>query len=166
VTGAKPEAKEKTMTERSVTHGDFTVERMYPVPPARVFAAWSDPAIKRRWFGSPEENNPEHIFEFRVGGREYNEGKVGDDTYIFDVRYYDIVPDTRIVYAYEMHLNGKRISVSVAAVEFKPDGHGTHLIVTEHGAFLDGLDNVAQREAGTQYLMDKLGEEMKQQGAS
>lgn len=154
------------MTERSIAHGDFTVERMYPASPARVFAAWSNPDIKRRWFGTPEKDNPAHIFEFKVGGREYNEGKVGDDTYTFDVRYYDIVPDTRIVYAYDMHLNGKRISVSVASVEFKPDGQGTHMIVTEHGAFLDGLDNVAQRETGTQYLMDQLGEELKRQGAN
>jgi uncharacterized protein YndB with AHSA1/START domain len=151
------------MTERSVTHGDFTVERAYDVPPARAFAAWADPEIKRRWFGTPEKDNPAHIFEFKVGGREYNAGKMGEDDYSYDVRYYDIVPDTRIVYAYDMHMNGKRISVSVAAVEFKAQGNGTLMTVTEHGAFLDGLDNVAQRESGTNWLMDQLGEELKRQ---
>lgn len=151
------------MTERSVTHGDFTIERNYDVAPARAFAAWADPEIKRRWFGTPEKDNPAHIFEFKVGGREFNAGKMGEDDYSFDVRYYDIVPDTRIVYAYDMHMNGRRISVSVAAIEFKPQGKGTLVIVTEHGAFLDGLDNVAQRESGTQWLMDQLGEELKRQ---
>jgi len=151
------------MTERSIAHGDFTVERMYPAPPSRVFAAWSNPEIKARWFGTPEKDNPAHIFEFKVGGREYNANKMGNDEYTFDVRYYDIVPDVRIVYAYEMQINGKRMSVSVATVELKPDGEGTHMILTEKGAFLDGLDNVAQREAGTQYLMDQLGEELKRQ---
>lgn len=154
------------MTERSIAHGDFTVERNYAAPPAQVFRAWADPAIKRRWFGSPDPANPEHIFEFEVGGREYNMGKVNDDEYTFDVRYYDIVPDIRIVYAYEMHMNGQRISVSVATVEFRPQGAGTQLVVTEHGAFLDGLDTVAQREAGTNWLMDQLGEELQRQAAN
>lgn len=154
------------MTERSIAHGDFTVERSYDAPPSRVFAAWADPEIKRRWFGTPEQGNPAHIFEFRVGGREFNAGKMGNDDYSFDVRYYDIVPDVRIVYAYEMHINQARISVSVATVELKPEGKGTHMVVTEHGAFLDGLDNVAQREAGTNWLMDQLGAELKRQSAN
>jgi uncharacterized protein YndB with AHSA1/START domain len=148
-----------------VTHGDFTVERIYDVPPARAFAAWADPEIKRRWFGTPEKDNPAHIFEFKVGGREFNASNMGGDEYSFDVRYYDIVPDTRIVYAYDMHKNGARMSVSIAAIEFKPQGKGTLMTVTEHGAFLDGLDDVAQREAGTNWLMDQLGEELKRQTA-
>ena len=31
------------MTKRSVTHDAFTIERTYPVPPPRVFAAYADP---------------------------------------------------------------------------------------------------------------------------
>jgi hypothetical protein len=41
------------VTERSVTHDTFVVERSYPASPARVFAAWADPAAKARWFASP-----------------------------------------------------------------------------------------------------------------
>lgn len=149
------------MTERSVTHGSFTVERRYPVPPAKAFAAWADPKIKARWFGAPGKENPSQIFEFKVGGREFNadKGPNGED-FTFDVRYYDIVADERIVYAYDMTLNKARISVSVATIEFKPEGKGTHLIVTEHGAFLDGLDNVKQRRDGTDWLLDQLGAEL------
>jgi uncharacterized protein YndB with AHSA1/START domain len=29
------------MTDRSVTHGSFSVERTYPAAPQRVFAAWA-----------------------------------------------------------------------------------------------------------------------------
>jgi uncharacterized protein YndB with AHSA1/START domain len=42
------------VTERSVTHATFVVERSYDAAPARVFAAWADPAAKDRWFASPE----------------------------------------------------------------------------------------------------------------
>lgn len=146
------------MTDRSIAHGSFTVERTYPVPPARAFRAWSDPKLKAKWFGSPEAGNPKHIFDFRVGGREYSEGPGPEGKlFTFDVRYYDIVENQRIVYAYDMHMDGQRISVSVATVQFVPEGAGTHMTVTEHGAFLDGLDKVEAREAGTNWLMDQLG---------
>ena len=39
--------------DRYVTHASFTLERAYPAPPARVFAAWADPAVKAA--GSPAE---------------------------------------------------------------------------------------------------------------
>ena len=31
--------------DRFVTHASFTLERSYSAPPARVFAAWADPAL-------------------------------------------------------------------------------------------------------------------------
>lgn len=148
------------MTERSIVHGTFTVERHYPASPKRVFQAWADPEIKSKWFGTSPEDTKE--FDFRVGGREYAEG----NGFSFDVSYRDIVPDNRIIYTYEMALGGPKISVSVAAVELRPEGDGTHMIVTEHGCFLDGLDNVEQRQKGTEWLMDKLGEELTRQMAS
>lgn len=145
------------MTERSIAHGSFTVTRSYPAKPSRVFKAWANPEFKRKWFGSPKADDPTSIFEFRVGGREYNAGKFGNDTFTFDVRYQDIVPDQRIIYTYEMTMNGQRISVSLATIEIEPEGDGTRMTVVEHGAFLDGLDNVRQREEGTNALMDALG---------
>lgn len=148
------------MTERSIAHGSFTVTRSYPASPARVFRAWSNPEFKRKWFGSPNEGNSGDIFDFRVGGREFSTGKFGDTTYTFDVRYYDIIPDQRIVYTYDMTMNGERISVSLATVEVEPEGNGTKMTVVEHGAFLDGLDTVQQREEGTNALMDALGKSL------
>jgi uncharacterized protein YndB with AHSA1/START domain len=155
------------MTDRSIVHGSFTVERKWKSAPAKVFNAWADPKLKRQWFGSPEEGNASHIFDFKVGGREYTEGPAPDGRFFtFDVRYYDIVPDNRIVYSYDMQLNGERISVSVATVEFRPDGKGTHMIVTEYGAFLDGLDTSEERKRGTEWIMDQLGAWLEKQGAN
>lgn len=71
------------------------------------------------------------------------------------------MPDERIVITYDMHLDEKRISVSLATMEFKPEGAGTRLIFTEQGAFLDGYDIPAQREQGTRDLLDALGEELR-----
>jgi uncharacterized protein YndB with AHSA1/START domain len=148
------------MTERSVTHSTFVVERTYDASPARVFAAWAEPERKARWFGGPETGVAEYELDFRVGGREFNRGTVEGQAYTYEARYQDIVPDERIVYAYEMHTHGQRISVSLGTVQLKPDGDGTRLTYTEQGAYLDGLDTPEQREQGTGGLFDALAEEL------
>jgi uncharacterized protein YndB with AHSA1/START domain len=149
------------MSERSVEHATFVVERTYDASPARVFAAWADPEAKARWFG-PNEGIDEFELDFQVGGREFSRGTVpdGEGTYTYEARYQDIVPDERIVYAYDMHIDGTRISVSLGTVELKPEGDGTALSYTEQGAFLDGLDNAEQRKQGTGGLLDALDEEL------
>ena len=147
------------MSDHSVAHGTFVVERTYNHPVEKVWAAWSDPAKKAKWFGNAAEGTPAKVFDFKPGGRESRGGTIGNGaTYAFDVLYQDIVPNDRIVYNYDMHLNGKKISVSLAAVEFSPEGKQTKLRLTEYGLFLDGLDNVAQRKEGTLDLIAQLGD--------
>jgi len=154
------------MTERSVTHATFVVERIYDASPARVFAAWADPEVKTRWFGNPDEGTSEYDLDFRVGGREMSRGSMPNGkVYAFDARYQDIVPDQRIVYTYDMRLDEQRISVSLGTVELTPTGTGTRLIYTEQGAFLDGLDTPAQREQGTGTLLDALDAELRRESA-
>jgi uncharacterized protein YndB with AHSA1/START domain len=156
------------MATRSVTHDTFVIERTYPASPARVFAAWADPAIKPRWFGGPEDWGPEEFeLDFRIGGREVSRGgPVGGPIHAYDARYYDIVPNERIVYAYDMHIDETRISVSVATVEFKPAGAGTRLTFTEQGTYLDGHDTSAERKHGTGELLDALGAELRREPAN
>ena len=63
-------------------------------------------------------------------------------TTTFDAVYHDIIPRERIVYTYEMHLDDRKISVSLATLQIKPDGERrTRLLVDEQGAFLDGYDD-------------------------
>jgi uncharacterized protein YndB with AHSA1/START domain len=138
------------------------VERTYDASPARVFAAWADPAVKARWFvGLDEWSQGGHELDFRVGGRErVSGGPPGGPVHTFDGRYQDIVPEERIVYTYDMHLDEQRISVSLATVEFERAGPGTRLTFTEQAVFLDGHDTPAQRERGTRDLLDKLAAEL------
>jgi uncharacterized protein YndB with AHSA1/START domain len=150
------------VTDRSVAHATFVLERMYGAAPARVFAAWADPAAKARWFRSPEEwGRGEFELDFRVGGREFNRGgPKGGPVVAYSARYQDIVPDERIVYTYSMHLDQALLSVSVATVELYSEGTGTRLVLTEQGAFLDGRDSPDQRQQGAGELLDALGAEL------
>ena len=144
--------------DRSVNHATFAVERTYDASPGRVFAAWADPEAKALWFGNPDQGVAEYELDFQVGGREFNRGTVEGQDYTYEARYQDIVPDERIVYAYDMHAGGRRISVSLGTVQLKPEGDGTRLTYTEQGAYLDGLDTPEQREQGSGGLFDALGE--------
>jgi uncharacterized protein YndB with AHSA1/START domain len=155
------------MAERSVVHATFTIERDYPAAPARVFNAFADPAAKAKWFGAPDSSDSKASMDFRVGGREHSSGKVPDGPlYTFDALYQDIVPNERIVYTYDMHLDGNRISVSLTTIELKPDGAGTRMTFTEQGVFLDGYDDPTGREDGTRWLMGKLGESLREQAGA
>jgi uncharacterized protein YndB with AHSA1/START domain len=158
----KPSAS--TVAERSAQHATFVIERNYDFPPAQVFAAWASPEAKGRWFVAPRKEWKPDIREldFRVGGRERLVGTWASGTVTdFDSVYQDIVPDRRIVYSYAMHLDDRRISVSLATVEFRPAGAGTKLILTEQGAFLDGYDDSGSRERGTRALLDNLDAALK-----
>lgn len=147
------------MSGRSVEHATFVVERKYDVSPERTFAAWADPEAKAHWYVDSDT----HLeLDFRVGGRERSQGTAPDGrAYSYEAHYLDIVPGRRIVYTYEMALEGTRISVSLATVEFSPLGEdGTHLVFTEQGAFLDGHEPPARRADGMGSLLDALGKEL------
>jgi len=145
--------------ERSATFATFVIERTYPVAPARAFAAWTSVAAKQGWFFcEPSWTTIEHSLDFRVGGREINRvGPAGGPLHVFDAVFHDIVPDERIVFAYDMRLGDTRISVSVSTLEFRAVAGGVRLTFTEQGVYLDGYDGAAEREEGTAVGLDQLG---------
>jgi len=148
-----------TNTPRNVVHAIFSLERTYDAPPALVFHALTDMAAKGLWFGGGEGYTLlEREMDVRPGGRERASGRLASGTVsTFDATYFDVVPNERLVYAYEMHLDDRKISVSLATMELKPQGGGTKLVVTEQGAFLDGYDDAGSREQDTGFLLDRLG---------
>jgi len=148
------------VTDRSINHATFVIERSYPATPAKVFAAWASLEAKNIWMDDPDykSDGTDGELDFRVGGHERFGGVAPDGTpYSFDAVYYDIIPDHRIVYSYEMYSGEERMSVSLTTVEMVPEQDGTKLTYTEHGAFLDGIDKPEAREEGTNWLLDNLG---------
>ena len=149
--------------DRNATHATFTLERSYPAPPARVFAAWADPAAKASWF-TPGPGSG-HELDFRVGGREVaTGGPEGGPLMTFETLYRDIVPEQRIVYTSTLSAGADLMTVSLTTVEFTPgEGGGTRLVLTEQGAFLDGQEQPAWREQGTADQLDALAAALKDQ---
>jgi len=147
--------------------GAFAVTRRYAARPARVFAAFADREKKQRWMGCEEVSAPViERLDFQVGGREISRGGGQDGAeHLFDGRYLDIVPDRRFVFAFVMHVGGRKISASLGTVEFAPDGDGTILTFNEQGVYF-GEDGWAEREEGTAAGLDQLNAWLaSQQGA-
>ncbi|HEV3379943.1 MAG TPA: SRPBCC domain-containing protein [Trebonia sp.] len=152
------------MTERSVIHDTFVIERTYPASPSRVFAAFASKEAKNAWgdtgdIAGTEPAAGEAEFDFRVGGHERFGMVYQGVGYTYDAFYYDIVPEHRLVYGYEMYADGVRISVSVATIELVESDDGTTLTWTEQGAYLDGFDGADAprlRQEGTSEMLDGL----------
>lgn len=145
--------------ERNAVHATFVIERIYPQRPARVFRALSSQGAKQKWFHGPEDwPAGRYELDFRIGGREISiGGPAGGAVHTFNAVYQDIVPDQRIVYTYDLLLDDRRISVSLATIELRPEGQGTRLLFTEQGVYLDGYEDAGAREHGTRELLDALG---------
>ena len=128
--------KEGIMKEQSVIHSTFVIERSYAATPERVFAAFSDPKQKRRWFVEGEGHEDEQ----------------------FSMDFRAIVANRRVVLASTMSIGGKRISASLVTVELLGTDSGTDLLCTHQGAFFEGSGGPAMREEGWRKLFDRLGE--------
>lgn len=148
------------MTDRSVTHATFTMERTYLVPPDRAFKAWADPEVKARWFaGDPSD----YELDFRPGGLERNSATHEGKRIIWESLYREIVANERIVYTSVLCEGDTVATVSLTTVEFAPEGEGTRLVLTESGAYLDGREQTAWREQGTSDWLDALGKHLASQ---
>ncbi len=152
------------MARSDAIHGSFTIERRYPAPPAKVFAACADPLIKKSWYA--ESDTHEVIaFEsdFRVGGAERLTYAFGANTPFPGARlitegvFHDILDQQRIVTSTRMAIEGKPISVALETIEIAEVEGETSLTLTFQGVFFEGADGPEMREQGWRDLLDRLG---------
>jgi uncharacterized protein YndB with AHSA1/START domain len=152
-----------TKVEPTVIHNTFVIERSYPYPTEKVFAAFADPAKKRNWFAEGHHHDVEKFeMDFRVGGSEHTQYRFKEGTPFPGVAlnsngyYLDIVANQRVVQAGNMAIGGKRISASIVTIELLPTEQGTDLICTHQAAFFEGADGPQMREAGWRKLFEQL----------
>ncbi|MGB8261517.1 MAG: SRPBCC family protein [Terracidiphilus sp.] len=150
------------MPER-VVHSTIVLERKLTAAPERVFEAFANGTMKRRWFANAAQNEVEEFaVDCRVGGEERLRYRFKEGTplpgAVLESRgtYLEIVPGRRIVSSSTMALGGRVFSASLVTVELIPDGAGTELVVTHQGAFFEGADGPAMREQGWRTLLDSL----------
>ena len=153
------------MSSPTTVHSTFVIERSYPVPPERVFAAFADPSKKRQWFATSENHDLEEFSsDFKVGGSERARYRFNANSPFPGVElsnegsYQDIVPNRRIVSASTMSMRGHIFSSSLVTIELLPTAEGTDLICTHQGAFFENSDGPERREGGWRKLLDNLAQ--------
>jgi uncharacterized protein YndB with AHSA1/START domain len=148
-------------------HDTFVIERTLDAAPARVFMAHANAKAKSAWFSGPPDWDVSPLqLDFRVGGKEYHKGgPKGGFVSEYNATYLDIVPNERIIIAYEMTLDGKKMSVSLATTEFISAGKGTKMIFTEQGTYLDEFalkEHADGRREGSEEIFNALERALKE----
>lgn len=147
------------MTLRPCTlHDTFVITRRFRKPVERLFQAWSSSEAKRAWFSCHADAlSSDYSMDFRAGGREINKVVFADGVeHRMEATFIDIVPNARIIYAYEMLVGDSKITVSLATVEFLAHGDGSTMTFTEQLIYLDNLSDPAERRRGTEIGLDNL----------
>ena len=149
------------MTETTLYHSSFTVERHYPASPAKVFACFSNEAKLRRWLVEGEGWSVDRFtHDFTVGGKDHSAFRwQGGPLITNDGVYHDIVDNERIIISYSMAMEGKTFSVSLLTHTFETKDGGTLLTLTEQGTYFNDPNAAKGREEGFLGLLDSLGAE-------
>jgi uncharacterized protein YndB with AHSA1/START domain len=157
------------MSESTVIHDTFLIERTYPAPAEQVFAYFADPTKKRRWYAESDGHEVEVFdMDFQVGGMELFSYRMGPKTpfpgvvLASDGRFEDIAPDRRVVIASTMSLGGRRISTTLVTFELFGADRATRVVLTHQGVFYEGSGGPQMRKDGWEALLDRLGRTMAQ----
>ena len=123
------------MSTQTATKPSLTLKRRYNAPPAKVFAAWTDPQKMMRWMGPEGVQSVDAGIDARVGGR-YHLSMRSSNGEQHDVSgvYREVVPNEKLVFTWAWKSTPER--ESLVTVTFKPDGDGTLLTLT-HEQFFD-----------------------------
>jgi uncharacterized protein YndB with AHSA1/START domain len=129
---AGPELPTMAQTATSVTRTadtEITVRRRFAAPPARVFAALTDPGLLRRWMSASGRELVECQVDLRPGGSyRYVFRASKGRTFGMYGTYREVVPGSRIVHteAYD----GYDWEPLVTTTVLQDDGGGTTLVMT------------------------------------
>ena len=144
----------KSSAAADVTRPSLSFTRRLKAPPAKVYAAWTDPQKIIRWFGrSDAKPNSFHAeIDARIGGRFRVSFSTAEEYYEVDGVYREVVPNEKLVFSWAWHSTPER--QSQVTVALKPDGDGTLLTLLHEQLF----DQAARdgHERGWIGALDKL----------
>jgi len=144
------------MPVQSAVRPSLTLKRRFKAPPAKVFAAFTDPEKVKRWMGPGEIQAVRAESDVRVGGR-YRWVMKSPDGKEHDVGgiYREIVPNEKLVFTWAWKVTPPdQPHESLVTVLFKADDGGTLLTLIHERLFDE--ESRAGHEKGWIGALDKL----------
>jgi uncharacterized protein YndB with AHSA1/START domain len=137
-----------------VTRPSLTIKRRLNAPPAKVYAAWTNPQKMTRWFGPANARigSVQAEIDARIGGRFRISFSTDDEYYEAGGVYREVVPNQRLVFSWAWHSTPER--ESQVTISLKPDGDGT-LLTLHHEQFFDSAARDGH-ERGWTGMLDNL----------
>ncbi len=123
------------MSTATAVKPSLTIKRRFNAPPAKVYAAWTDPEKMKRWMGPGEVKTVRAESDVRAGGRYriLMVNSAGEEHDVSGV-YREVITNEKLVYTWAWKSTPER--ESLVTVTFKPDGEGT-LFTLLHEQFFD-----------------------------
>lgn len=113
---------------------ELTLERTIPADRERVFAAWTQPELLRRWSAPQGLTISDGATDLRVGGGwRVVMVEPGGATHEAFGTYHDIVAPERLQYTHAWRTGDGTTPETALTVEFHPDGDGTRLRFSQSG---------------------------------
>ncbi len=145
---------EEQIMERA-KHTALTLKRHYPVPPEKVWRAWTDAQALIRWFKPDGFTAPLAQADVRVGGR-YRVLMVDPEGKEYDLSgtYREVVPNRRLVMTWSWQ--DQPGETSLVTITLSERGGGTDLVLVHEG-YLDRGPEVKTHAAGWSEALEQLG---------
>jgi uncharacterized protein YndB with AHSA1/START domain len=105
----------------------LSIARHYPVPPEKVWRAWTDPQALSRWFGPGDtEEVTGAQLDVRVGGHYSIAFRTSDgEQHKVGGTYQEVVPNRKLSFTWAWQSTPDRVSFVI--VEMRATSDGTHL---------------------------------------
>lgn len=151
-----PESRDEEGSRELARDHSLTVRRTFDAAPSSLYAAWTEPALMRRWMGVRVEA------DVRPGGAYRREIEMDGERWVHAGEYVSLDPDRRIVQTFRLETAGDnpfRDEIVEVRLHLLDDGR-TELVLTEvwNGPELTSGQERESSESWTKWLagMDPL----------
>ena len=109
------------------------VRRRFDAPVAKVFRAWSDPSMAKRWSWGPGFDTVSIDLSCQTGGiwRQHIHDRTTGENWFFDGVFHEVVPNRKLVHTFHFtNDRGYDEPPSLVTIDFVERGAGTEVVLT------------------------------------